>query len=150
LDPCQLVDAQEATAFTGVNFGPGVESTGTNGLKTCNYGAQTSNIFMVEVIQAPDITTAQKAKDEFFATLQADLSQLTSEGITVTNVSNLGDSAVIGEISIPAPTGTINGRAIGVQKGTIFFGLSDIVMGGEAPTNDAFKTEATTILGRLP
>jgi len=37
-----------------------------------------------------------------------------------------------------------------VLKGAIFFGFSDVVKGGPAPTSAAVQAEATTLLGRLP
>jgi hypothetical protein len=45
---------------------------------------------------------------------------------------------------------TINGSAIGVLKGTIFFGFSDVVMGNAAPSSEALQSEAMTVIGRLP
>src|SRR5512140_600877 len=59
LDPCQLITSQEASQLAGASFGAGVESTEVGGLKMCTYGAQTTNVFLVEVIQAADAATAQ-------------------------------------------------------------------------------------------
>jgi hypothetical protein len=56
----------------------------------------------------------------------------------------------MGQLSTSVEGIPINGSAIGVLKGTIFFGLSDVVKGGAAPSAAAVQAEATTVLGRLP
>jgi hypothetical protein len=150
LDPCVLIDSQEASAFTGATYGDGEESTTSGGGRICTYGANTTNVFMVEVAQAPDVATAQSYKAAFLADLQANLQKLTSEGMNITQLPNFADGAVMADASLTVNGSTINGRAMGVLKGTIFFGFSDIVLGGPAPTSDAAQTEAQTLLGRLP
>lgn len=150
LDPCQLVTSEEASALAGVTFGAGAESSTPEGLMICTYGAQTGNIFTVDAIQAADVATANKYKDQFLADLQANLAQLSSQGLQVTQLPNFADGAVLASANIPAPTGDINGSAIGVLKGTVFFGFSDIVVGGAAPTSQALQDEATHVIGKLP
>ena len=119
-------------------------------MKTCIYGSQSANIFTVDVAQAADVATAQKYKDQFLADLQANLQQLSNQGLNVTQLPNFADGAVLASASISAQGTTFNGSAIGVLKGTIFFGFSDIVVGGAAPTSAALQSQATTVLGRLP
>jgi hypothetical protein len=150
LDPCQLVTSQEAASLAGTTFGAGLEGSTPGGLKTCTYGSQATNVFTVDVAQAADVATAQKDKDQFLADLQANLQQLSDQGLNVTQLPNFADGAVLASASISAQGTTFNGSAIGVLKGTIFFGFSDIVVGGAAPTSEALQTEATTVLGRLP
>jgi hypothetical protein len=150
LDPCQLIDSQEASALAGASFGAGEESTTSGGGRICTYGAQTANVFMVEVAQAPDVATANSYKASFLADLQANLQQLTSGGLTPTELPNFADGAVTAQVSLNAGGETINGGAFGFLKGTVFFGFSDLVLGGAAPSSDALQAEAQTVLGRLP
>ncbi|MGD0173401.1 MAG: DUF3558 family protein [Anaerolineales bacterium] len=150
LDPCQLITSAEASKLAGGSFGAGEESTTSGGGKICTYGANTKNVFMVEVGQAPDVATAKAYQADFLATIQENLAQLTSEGLVPTDVPNLGDAAIYAEASFTLPTGTLNGSAIGVRKGTIFFGYSDLVADGPAPTRAAMESEAKTVLGKLP
>lgn len=150
LDPCQLIPGQEASSLAGTSFGAGVEGTISGGAKTCTYGSQTTNIFFVEVVQAPDTATADAAKQQFLSDLQANLQQLSSEGLNVTQLPNFADGAVIAQASISAGGETFSGSAIGFRKGTIFFGFSDVAVGSAAPDSAALQSEATTVLGRLP
>jgi hypothetical protein len=150
LDPCQLITSAEASKLAGASFGAGAESTTSGGGKICTYGANTKNVFMVEVGQAPDVATAKAYQADFLATIQENLARLTSEGLVPTDVPNLGDAAIYAEASFTLPTGTINGSAIGVRKGTIFFGYSDLVADGPAPTRAAMESEAKAVLGKLP
>ncbi len=150
LDPCQLVTSQEASKLAGASFGAGKESTSSGGGKICTYGSETSNVFMVDVGQAPDIATAKAYQADFVATLQENLAQLVSGGLVPTDVPNLGDAAIYAQVTLNANGGTINGAAIGVRKGTIFFGFSDLVLGGIAPTQAAMEAQAKTVLAKLP
>ncbi len=150
LDPCQLINSQEASTLAGASFGNGEEGSTSGGLKSCTYGSQTSNVFVVDVVQAPDVETAKADKAQFLADLQAKLQELTSEGLIITDLPNFADGAVMANASINTGQTTINGSAIGFLKGTIFFGFSDLVVGSAAPNSAALQSEATTVLGRLP
>jgi hypothetical protein len=151
LDPCVLIDSQEASAYAGSTFGPGIESTTPDGGgKICTYGSETANVFMVEVAQAPDVATAQAQKADFLATLEANAQQLASGGLNVTQLPTFADGATMGILSTSIEGIPLNGSAIGVLKGTIFYGFSDVVKGGPAPSAAAVQAEATTLLGRLP
>lgn len=150
LDPCQLIDSQEASLYAGATFGPGLESTTSGGGRICTYGAETANVFMVEVAQAPDVATVKADKADFLATLQASAAQLAYGGLNVTELPDFADGATMGQLSTSVEGIAINGSAIGVLKGTIFFGFSDVVKGGAAPSAAAVQAEATTVLGRLP
>jgi len=150
LDPCQLISSQEASTLAGASFGNGEESTTPGGGKICTYGSQTANVFMIEVAQAPDVKTAQADKAQFLADLQANLQQLTNAGLNVTELPNFADGATMATVNLNIAGISLNGGAIGFLKGTVFFGFSDVVKGGAAPSSDALQAEATTVLGRLP
>jgi hypothetical protein len=150
LDPCVLIPSQDASTLSGTSFGQGVESSTPGGLKICTYGSQSADVFTVEVVQAPDVATAQDAKTQFVADLQANLQQIIDQGINVTQLPNFADGAVIGQVSFSGGGMSLNGSAMGFLKGTIFVGFSDLNMNGPAPTSDALQNEATTVLERLP
>jgi hypothetical protein len=150
LDPCTLLTPEEISSLAGTTFGAGEEGTTPGGGKTCTFGANTANVFMVEVAQAPDVATAQTYKKQFVADLEARSQQLASAGLKVTELPNFADGAVIGTLNLDIAGITINGSAMGVLKGTVFFGYSDVVKGGAAPTTEALQAEAQTVLGRLP
>jgi hypothetical protein len=105
---------------------------------------------MVEVAQAPDVATAQVQKADFLATLQASAQELASGGLNVTELPTFADGATMGLLSTSVQGTALNGSAIGVLKGTIFFGFSDVVKGGPAPSAAAVQAEATSLLRRLP
>jgi hypothetical protein len=150
LDPCVLVNSQEASTLAGTSFGSGFEGTTPEGLRTCTYGTQTTNIFIVDVVQAPSVDAANTAKAQFLADLQADIQQFSNEGLNITQLPNFADGAVLGTVNLDTGGVTISGSAIGFLKGTIFVGFSDVVVGGAAPSSEALQSEATTVLGRLP
>jgi len=150
LDPCQLLPNEEASKVAGTTYGAGVESTTPQGLKICTYGYQTAAPFTVDVIQAKSVDEAKAAKAQFLADLQANLANLASQGLTVTEVPNFADGATMGHVSVSTPQGSFAGSAMGFLKGTVFFGFSVILVGGTAPTDAAMQAEATTVLGRLP
>ena len=150
LDPCQLIPSQEASALAGASFGTGEEKTEIGGLKMCTYSAQSGNVFTVEAVEAPDLATAQGQEAQFMASLQAQLPQLSTNGMNVTQLPDLANGGIMGEASSSTSLGNISGSAIGFVKGTIFFGFSDIVQGGPAPTSAALQSEATTVIARLP
>jgi hypothetical protein len=150
LDPCQLLPAEEASTLAGVTFGNGEAQMQVGGMKTCTYSSQNGNVLTMNVIEAQDEAAAKAQLAQFMAQLQAQIPQLTSEGIKVTELPNLADGATIGEASLSTPLGTVSGSIIGVVKGKIFFGFSDIVTGGPAPTSQALQDEAGKILTRLP
>jgi hypothetical protein len=148
LDPCVLLDSNAAYNLTGVSFGAGVESTLDGGGKMCTYGANTSNVLMVEVGQAPDIATAQVYQANFLNDIQSGLAQFGNVPLQVTQITDFADgaiSATLGQNII-----NITGSAFGFRKGTIFFGFSDLVLGGQAPTLESMQAEAATVLGELP
>jgi hypothetical protein len=150
LDPCLLVPSQEASSLAGVTFGEGKEETVPGGAQRCVYGADTANVLSIEVAQAPDVATAQKDKDQFIADIQAQAQQLAGNGISFTEVPNFADGAVQAEMNVSVAGITVGGVAFAFLKGTVFFGITDVVRGQSPPSVDAVKGEAQTVLGRLP
>ena len=149
IDPCQLVTAQEAGALAHATFGPGKAETLEGNSRMCTYGAQTKNVFGVIVAIAPDVATAKKEEASAEADLKANAAQL-EQGMTITKLPGFAPDtdAVLLELK-PNALG-IGGRAIYLLRGTTFVGFNDLVVGGAAPSADAMKTEAMTVLGKLP
>ncbi len=146
LDPCQLIPASEASTLAGTTFGPGVEHTTPGGGKICTYGAQTLNVFMVIVGQAPDVQTAQAGK----AAAEADIAKVATKGLKFVEVPTLGDGAAYYVGGITFEGHTVNGSAIYGLKGTVFYGFSDLAFGSATPNAATLQTEAQTMLGHLP
>jgi len=155
LDPCQLVTSSEASSIAGASFKAGKEDTTSGGSKTCTYGAQTRNVFLVVVTQAPDAATAQadwaqeQAKAE--AAIQKDLPQGASVNLNASDVSNVpgADRAAIASFNT-----TISGQPVGViaiylLKGSTFVTFSDLVL-GTPPTAATMEEQAQITLGRVP
>lgn len=151
LDPCQLVTRQEASALAGGSFGAGTKGGVPGGEKSCTYGANTTNVFTVNVAKAPSAAAAKADKAAFLAHLKANLQQLAHEGLTVTELPGFADGATFAKVHVSVGGITINGSAIGVLKGTVFFGFSDIIRGrAAAPSSTAMQSTAKIALTRLP
>lgn len=152
LDPCQLVTSSEASALAGTTFGSGQEEKDGN-TKRCTYGAQTLNVFTVEVAQAANVATAQAAWAQEEAEVDANLKQKVPAGVSISiatgNAAGIGDQAA----SVFAST-TIGGQAVGISgiyvlKGATFFAFQDFVLGKAPPAVAALEGEAKTVLGRV-
>lgn len=150
LDPCQLVTAQEASTLAGATFGAGVESTTEGNMKICTYGGQTTNVMNVDVVQAPDVATAQAAEAAGLAAAKA-AAQKQAPGLTFTQteVSGIGDAALVVSANATIGGQTISLSAIYVLSGTTFFAIIDLVLGKAAPTSAALQAQAQVVLGRL-
>lgn len=149
IDPCQLIPAAEAGKLAGASFGPGKQEALSGNGKVCIYGYQTKNVFEVVVAVAPDVATAQKEEASLLAELQAKAGQL-SQGMIITKIPGFapGADALLDQMK-PNSLG-IEGIGMNVLRGTIFFGFNDLVVGRAAPSADAMKAEAMTVLERLP
>ena len=154
LDPCQLVTRAEASALASATFAAGKEEAFGGGGKGCVYGAQTLNVFTVEVAQASDPAAAQAAWSTEQARAQAALKQGAPAGAPVTlkaaPLSGLGDRAATATATAKIAGQTISISGIYVLKGAVFFAFQDLVLGRAAPATGALRSEATTVLGRLP
>jgi hypothetical protein len=145
-----MITSQEASSLAGATFGEGKQDTTPGGGKMCTYGAGTANVFTVEVAQAPDVASAKKDVDEFKADLEANLAQLTSEGLTITQLPDLADGGILATAHVELAGTYFEGIAIGFVKGTTFFGFSDILRGQKAPSEEAVRAEAEKVLAQLP
>ncbi len=148
LDPCELLDSSEATHLTGVSFGKGIETTLDGGAKICTYGANTANVLTVEVGQAASVAAAEADQANFLNDMKAGLAQFGDVPFQVTQIADFGNGAVSATLGQNAIN--VTGSAFGFRKNTIFFGFSDLVLGGHAPTPEAMRSEAAFVLGELP
>lgn len=151
IDPCQLITAEEAGTLVGTTFAAGKASTGDNNVKICSYAGPGPNIFTVEVAVAPDVATAQAAEAQAKADLEAKASQGGLSGLTVTQLPGFApntDAAILeGSTSKPI---AVDARGMLLLRGVDFVAFSDIAVGGKAPSQDAMKAQANTVLGKLP
>lgn len=148
LDPCLLMTQQEASQLTGESFGPGKEGGGGGvAPRSCIYGAQTKNVFIVIVVQGSSVQQVQTMRN-------AMLAQIRSSGsgtLPLTTVPGVGDNAqaVYGTI-LAGNGGSLDASGIYVLKGTIAFALVDETSIGGRPSTAALAAQAKTVLGRLP
>lgn len=155
LDPCQLVTQQEASQLAGTTFAAGKNEAISSAASTCTYGAQTLNVFTVEVAVAPDAKTAQADWAQEEANAQAGVQQLVAEAGGSVSLS-AGDITLSGadKAATAIATANISGRtlnisAIYVLKGAVFFTFADLVVGKQAPTTSAMAMQAQTVLTRV-
>ncbi len=114
----------------------------------CVYGANTTNVLTIEVGQAPDVKTAEAYQAEFLNEIKAGVAQFGDVPLTVTQIPNFGNAAV--SATLGPNVIDVTGSAFGFRKNTIFFGFSDLVLGGTAPSPEAMRAEAAFVLGELP
>ena len=151
VDPCQLITAADAGTLAGTTFGAGKESETEGHAKMCVYGAQTKNVFTVAVAIAPSTDVAKAEETAVINQLKQTAAEAGKNALQTSVVPNFADGtdAVIMKMG---PILGINGAAIYVLRGTTFFGFSDLVVGGNAPTIDDVKQKAMDVLngGMLP
>jgi hypothetical protein len=150
INPCDLVPQDEASTLANYQFDVGSLEDDPNGGQRCVYGSQSTNVMSVLVAQASDPTTAQGYRDKFVAEMQSQAAQLAANGLVVTEVPDFADGAVQATLDLSIGGMTISGSAFGFLKGDTFVGISDVTRGQPAPTIDALKAEANTVIGRLP
>jgi Protein of unknown function (DUF3558) len=139
LDPCVLVPADVASQLAGVTFAAGVEKT-FNGVKQCDYGDNTKNVFHVVLGVAPDQATANSVVTEAMASLTK-----SDPGLHWIQVLTLGDGAAYATFT----SAIIDGSALYGRKGLTFYGFSDLA-NVPTMTADQLQTEAQAILAQLP
>jgi hypothetical protein len=146
VDPCELLTAQEASTLTGTDYGAGKEATLPNHVRTCTYlNPPDPTQVTVTVVQAPDVATAQAAKKQFVNTIKRKMpSDFTS------TTFDMADGGAILRASATESGMTLNVAAVFVLKGTISFGVSELVVGSQPASDDALKSLAQTVVGRLP
>ena len=153
IDPCQLITADDASAFVGTKFGAGRESTSENNVKTCNYDAPGPNLFFVEVAVAPDEATAKAAEAAQEADLESQAQDLASLGLTVTKMPGFAANtdAALMQGSLSEGGVSVAARAMFLLRGTTFVAFSDTAVGGgQPPSEQAFKDKANELLAKLP
>lgn len=156
LDPCQLVTSAEASSLAGATFAAGKPETTEGGAKTCVYGYQTLNVFMVVVTQAKDAATAQADWAQEQAKAQAAINQGIPAGANVNlNVTDVSGVSGADKAAVATFNTTISGQTIGITaiyllKGAVFLTFSDLVVGHAPPTTAAIEAQAVTSLKRLP
>jgi hypothetical protein len=152
-DPCQLVTASEASSLAGVTYAAGKEEVFTGNGKGCVYGAETVNVFMVEVAVAADAATAQAD----WATEEAEVKSKLDSAAKGAGISvSISDISLSGaDMAAVASGGTdISGVKIAASviyflKGAVFVSFSDLVLGKAAPAASDMENEASTVLGRI-
>jgi len=156
VNPCLLVTQEEASQLAGTTFKAGKEEAISSSSSMCTYGAQTLNVFTVEVAVAPDAATAQADWAQEEAQAQAGLQQLVAEAGGSVQLT-AGDITLSGADKAAAATASknISGRtlsisAIYVLKGAVFFTFADLVLGKQAPATLAMEAQAQTVLTRVP
>jgi hypothetical protein len=151
IDPCQLIPKEEAGQLAGATFGAGKEEETSGHSKICTYGAGTTNAFQVIVAIAPDEATAKAEEQAAMSDLKSAAAGLPG-GLHITQLPNFapGADAVLMDGSVSIGGESISGIGIYVLRGTSFFGFSDLVRDAKAPSADAAKAEAMTVLGRVP
>ncbi|HET7582960.1 MAG TPA: hypothetical protein VFL75_09445 [Candidatus Limnocylindria bacterium] len=63
---------------------------------------------------------------------------------------DLADGGAIVRASATESGMTLNVAAVFVLKGTISFGVSELVVGGQPASDNVLKSLAQTVVGRLP
>jgi len=143
-DPCVLVNVQDASALTGVNYPAGTETL-ENATKVCLYGGQTRDVFEFGIVQAPDLATVQSEE----AAAKAALQKQAGPGLSFTQIQGVGDTAYELQGSQTSSGTTIAVSGIYVVKGTIFFFIADVAVNHSVPTSAALQDEAMKVLGQL-
>ena len=146
LDPCQLVTQDEASALAHASFGPGKEEGG-GVRKDCVYGAQTTNVLSVYVVQAASVGDAQAGWNQLLAEAKQYAGQAAGM-LQLSPDSTIGDRAEWVELDLAQIN--VSARGLAFQKGAVAVYVIDLVRGGSAPTRDALAAQADTVLGRLP
>jgi hypothetical protein len=155
LDPCELVTAAEASQLSGATFGAGKkEATGTSGTgMRCTYGAQTTNVFFVQVASAASASEAQADWATEEAQLDADIAKAlghTSATTTKTDLTGLADKAATGTLTDDVDGQTVDINVIYLLKGPNLLAFGDSTLNAPAATVDALKAQAVISLDRMP
>ncbi len=150
IDPCQLVTADEASALAGTTLAAGTVST-ENNTRICSYGAE-GTVLQVLVAVTPDAAAAKAQEPAFKAQLEqgaAEAGIASPELQELTDFEPGVDAAVISG-HVTANGTKVSGIALYALKGAVVIAISDISLGGSAPSSDAMQAQAHTTLSRLP
>lgn len=150
IDPCQLVTADEASKLAGTTLAAAKPST-ENGSRICTYGAE-GIVLEVLVAVSPDAATAKAQEPGFKSKLEQGVAKAGMVNPKLTELPNFEagvDAAVLsGQGTVSGVS--VSGIALYALKGAVFLAISDIAIGGSAPSSDALQAQAHTSLGRLP
>ncbi len=153
VDPCAVYPQGEASSLSGVTLQAGNPQTYDQGSKGCFYSGGTEGVTGITIAQGTSAADANAVWTQEETKAQQELQAGLPSGVTftptLTDVTGIGDRASLASFSGSIGPVTLSGGAIYVLKGATFFSVSVIRLSGTAPTADAFKAEATTILGRL-
>jgi hypothetical protein len=149
LDPCQVVPQDEASALAHTTFAAGHEEAGggSGQSKECVYGAQTSNVLTVVVVQSGSQEAAQAGWDQLLAEAEQKAGPA-AQYVTLSDQAGLADRAEWVELDLPQVD--VSGRGLALLHGAVGVYVIDLVRGGSAPTRDDFTQEALKVLSRLP
>ena len=109
-------------------------------------------MLQVLVAVAPDAATAKAREPAFKAQLEQGAAEAGIASPKLTELPDFEpgvDAAVIsGHVDV---NGTkVSGIALYALKGAVVIAISDISLGGSAPSSDAIQAQAHTTLSRLP
>lgn len=151
-DPCRLVTAAEASALAGRTYFRGRRFRTPHG-RRCVYGAGTLTAVTVEVSGRASAVAAKASFDQDVRRAEHALTwQLPAHlGATLhtSDLSGVGDRAVIATYGIRLGGETIGVSAVCVLDGAVFVVLSDVSLETTAATDQAMARQAVTGLGRL-
>ena len=150
IDPCQLVTADEASTLAGTSLAAGTVST-ENNTRICGYGAE-GIVLKVLVAVTPDAAAAKAQEPEFKAQLEQGAAEA---GMASPKLEELTDFEPGVDAAVISGHVTVNGTkvsaiALYALKGAVIIAISDISLGGSAPSSDAIQAQAHTTLSRLP
>ena len=153
VDPCSLLTAAEAGALVGSAVEPAHAQTLDGGGTGCFYSAGSSGVAQLIVTKATSAADANAMWDQVRSKATQELQQAAGSTAqlnpTFADVTGVGDRASTASYAAKIGPVTLAGSAIYVLSGSTFFGVSVVRLNGAAPTPDALKTEAHTVLGRL-
>ncbi len=144
IDPCAVFTSADVKTLTGVDYGTGTASVLASE-QVCGYasgsGAAVNEVHFA-FLDASSVDDATVAYQEAYTK-----EQTVQKGIVLTNLSGIGDEAVM--LSLTSSVASAEG--IYVRSGKRFFDITFIGIGpGTPPSASALQTAATTALGRLP
>ncbi len=157
LKACDIVTASEAGALAGTTYGTGTEEktgSGNSQGERCTYGAQTKNVFFVQVGQADSAADAQAAFASEQARAEATLSQgfppeIPKPNLNTTNAAGVGDKAATVTWSGTFSGVTLSLGAIYALQGVNFLAFGDTKLGSPPPSTSDMEAQAKTSLARM-
>jgi hypothetical protein len=149
---CDVLTSADASSWTGTKFGPGKESKTEGNVSICTYDGPGPSVFTVAYGVAPDEATAKAAEAAQEANLTEQAESMAKLGLTVDKFPNFADNTDAAVLQGGISEGGISAAARGIflLRGVTYVAFTDFVVGGQPPSEDAFKTKATEVLSKLP